>query len=124
MLQDSAQELVAKIFAADAALDLEGFISLLAPDVRFRIGNQPLLEGREAVRTAIAGLFALMQHIEHHPIQLWVEGDRIALQAEVTFRLTNGQEVKLPYMNALQVVDTLICDYRIHIDLQPVFASM
>lgn len=121
---EAARILVAKVQAADAALNVEAFVSLLTPDVVFRIGSQPILQGREAVRSAINGLFALMRRIEHHTLDLWVEGDRIALQAEVTFAMTSGNEVTLPYMNVLSVEDQYIRDYRIHIDLQPVLASI
>ncbi len=118
-----ARTLVAQVQAADAALDVDAFVALLTPDVVFRIGNQPAIQGREAVRSAITQLFSLMKSIQHRTLGLWAEGDRVALQAEVTFTLTDGREVVLPYMNALRIANSQICDYRIHIDLQPLFAS-
>ncbi len=117
-------ELIAKCQAADAALDADAFVALLTPEVVFRMGNQPEVQGREAVRAAVASLFGQLQSIQHRTIHIWEDGAEIALRAEVTFRRRDGREVILPYVNVLTIArEGLISDYRIHIDASPLFSS-
>lgn len=115
---EQARLLVGKIHAADAALDVEAFVALLTEDVNFRIGSQPALKGKAAVRGAISQLFSVMESIEHHTIQMWVEGDVVLAQAEVKMRTKSGKEVLVPYFHVLrQTEKKLFSEYLIYIDL-------
>lgn len=121
---EQAQALVAEIQAADAAMNTDRFLALLAPDVTLRIGSQPELHGQNAVRQAIDSLFGMMARIQHTTRNLWLEGDRVLLEAQVEFQTKAGKVVTLPYFNALRLrADGLVADYRIHIDLAPLFAA-
>ena len=117
--KDAHAHLIEAIFKADHALDLDGFMALLAADVSLRIGSQPPLEGRAAVSQAIGGLFAGMRSgIEHHLHETWHSDHSVIYEAVATFHLKDGRDVTVPYMNALRLNDQgLVRDYRIYIDL-------
>lgn len=120
-----AESLVGRIHAADHALDLPAFLALLDPHVRLRLGSQPPLEGTESVRLAIAGLFSQLTGIRHRLLDLSVQGTTITFEAEITYTVKDGRTVTLPYVDVLRVGgDGLITDYRIYIDLAPLFALL
>jgi ketosteroid isomerase-like protein len=117
-----AEILMEKCQAADAALDADAFVALLTPNVVFRMGSQPELHGRDAVRDAVSGLFGMVQSIRHRTIHIWEDGHDVALRAEVNFVRKDGRELILPYVNTLTIADdSLISNYRIHIDVAPIF---
>ena len=118
-----AERLVSSSQAADAALDALAFVALLAPDVVFRLGSSAALHGRGEVHVVVQQLFDSVRSIEHATRKLLVSGDEIFLQAEVSFGAKHGPQVTLPYVNVLRVgASGLIEDYRIHIDLSPLFS--
>ena len=118
--ESEAVRLVRRVFAADEARDVEAFLNLLTPDVTFRLGSQPEVSGREAVRTIVSGLFAAMDSISHRLIGLWTRADTIAVRAEVAMTPKGGATSVLPYMNALRVAGNgQLAEYRIHIDFSP-----
>jgi len=121
---NTAEVVIGRCQAADAALDADGFVALLTPDVVFRMANQPEMHGRDAVRAAVAALFEQLQAIRHRTIHRWEDGAQVALRAEVTFRRKDGREFVLPYANTLTIRATgLISEYRIHIDVGPLFTA-
>lgn len=122
--RDAARSLIERVFSADAARDLDGFMALLAPDIVFRLGSQPELHGQAAVRAAIGGLFGMLAGgIEHHLRSVWGSAETVlAYQAEATFKRPDGSIATLPYVNVLHMApDGLVADYRIHIDPAPLF---
>ena len=122
--ETEARRFVGRVFAADEAKDVEGFLALLTEDVVFRLGSQPELRGREPVRAVVSGLFAAMASIHHKFVDLWVTGDRLALRAEATMTPHGGEAVTLPYMNALRLSERgQAAEYRIHIDLSPALGA-
>lgn len=119
---DAPPPTILAIFAADAALDLDGFMALLTENVRLSIGSQPPLQGHAAVRQAIAGLFGLMRAgIRHRLVTRFGTPDgMLAYQAEADFALQTGRDVTVGYVNVLHTAaDGRISDYRIFIDLSP-----
>jgi ketosteroid isomerase-like protein len=115
------QTLISAIARADAALDLEGFLALLAPDAVMRIGSQPALVGVHAIRAAIAGLFGAMRSgVIHEVTRVWGDNTSLVYQAEATFPLKDGRDLTLPYVNVLDVgPDRRVLRYVIAIDLAP-----
>jgi len=116
----TAEQVVDAVFAADAALDVEAFLNVLTPNATFRLGSQPQLTGRDAIRPVVQGLFDSVRSLKHRMIELWISGDKVALRGEVTMTRKDGTTNLVPYMNSLQITENgLVSDYRIHIDMSP-----
>jgi len=114
----SARELVARVFRADHALDVQAFVSLLSPAASFKIGPMPAAVGHQPIAAAVAGLFAQMAGIEHRLEQLLARGSTISYTATVRFSRKGQRDLVLPYLNVLRLgADGLIDSYTIDIDL-------
>jgi ketosteroid isomerase-like protein len=121
LLRESAPARIAAIHRADAALDVAAFVALLSPDVEFRIGAGPALRGRDAVRAAVAGLFAQVRRgLVHEVRRAWGEGQTLVYEAEVTFPLKDGRDLVSPNVNVIDFDGHgLMSRYAICMDLSP-----
>ena len=101
-----------------------GEAMLVAEDVTMRFGNAPELRGRDACRQAWADFCQLVDGVHHHVVNLWEVGDATIAQTDVTYTRKDGQAVTVPVVTIYRTGDDdLIVDYRVFLDLTPVFAD-
>jgi ketosteroid isomerase-like protein len=121
---NDAAALIAKIYAADEAMDASAFVALLSPEVSFQLGGSPSIRGREAVQEFVQGLFSSLKDIRHQLLHFWLDDRKLVFQGEVTFTFPTGQSMVLPYVDVVTAgKDGLLEDYRIYIDLTPMNAG-
>lgn len=113
---------VAGIFADIDAFDPDKFIAHLTEDVVFRFGNGEPVNGRAAVREAVAGFFSTIDGLSHYILNSWDVDDATIVQAEVEYARKDGKRVTVPNADILTFDGDLVRDWRIYIDLAPVFA--
>jgi ketosteroid isomerase-like protein len=113
---------VAGIFADIDAFDPDKFIAHLTEDVVFRFGNGEPVVGRAAVREAVAGFFSTIDGLSHRILNSWDVDDLTIVQADVEYHRKDGKHVTVPNADILTFDGDLVRDWRIYIDLAPVFA--
>ncbi len=112
---------VAKVFADIDAFDPDKFVAHLTPDVVFRFGNGDPATGRAAVREAVAGFFSTIDGLTHHIRDAWELGDTTIVQVDVEYRRKDGKTVTVPNADILTYDGELVRDWRIYIDVAPVY---
>ena len=121
MTDDDVREFFATIDRSDAA----GFTERFAPNGRLAFGNAPPVVGRDAIHEAIAAFFGTISALRHDITGIWRGRDRglevVCVEATVTYSLEDGRSVSLPSNSTLRLDGDTIRDYRITIDLAPVF---
>jgi ketosteroid isomerase-like protein len=110
-----------RLFTAVDSGDARLFTSLLDADARFRFGNAPALVGSHDIEAGVAGFFAAIASSRHTFSQTWRSGGAVACEGEVTYTRHDGSTVGFPFVNVLELAGDRICDYRIYIDLGPLF---
>ena len=121
----SARALIDRVFAADHARDLDGFLELLTDDVRLQIGGLVDVRGKSAARRAIAALFAAMHGITHRLVRgPFEDGDGVTYVAEVTFDRKLFGRLTLPYAIVLTRRGDRFSEYAIEIDTSPLVAPV
>jgi ketosteroid isomerase-like protein len=117
-------ELVRSAFAANDARDIDALSDLVTDDVRLTFGNAGTVTGRDAFRKASADFNASVDKFSHEITALLEVPDAGVVVAElsVTYRRLDGRELTLPCCNVFRVRDGRIADYRIYMDINPVFA--
>lgn len=113
---------VRKVFADIDTLDPDKFVAHLTPDVVFRFGNADPITGREAVREAVAHFFATIDGLTHHVRNVWDVDDTTIAQIDVEYRRKDGKTVIVPNADILTYDGELARDWRIYIDLAPLYA--
>jgi ketosteroid isomerase-like protein len=120
---DRHRELLRRIVAGDERLDAAAFVQVLTDDASLRFGSSPPLAGKAAIAQAVAGFFSQLAAFRHDLHVAWESPGMLAYEAEVTYRTRDGRELRIPYANVLRLRGALVCDYRIYIDLAPLYQT-
>ena len=115
------------VFAIVDKRDAEGFAALFAPDGRFVFGNADPVVGPAAIAGAVGGFFAGIRGLRHELRNRWETGADTVAELVVEYDRADGRSVRIPAVTIFTRSGTgadtgSITDYRIYIDLDPLFA--
>ena len=111
-----------QLFSDIDSMEPERFAAHLAEDVTMRFGNADPIHGRAAVRDAWAGFCEGLDGVSHEPLRRWESDEGSVAEANVTYTKKDGSTVTVPVATIWREDDGGITDYRIFIDLAPLFA--
>jgi ketosteroid isomerase-like protein len=111
-----------EVFADIDRMDAKAFASYLAEDCVLRFANAGEVVGRDAIEEAIAGFFSTIKGLSHHIVEKWNVEDTTIVQLEVTYTRMDDRRVTLPAVTIYRRGGDLIDEYRIYIDLAPIYA--
>ena len=104
--------------------DAAGFAAVFAENGTLTFGNQPAIIGRAAIEEAITQFFTAMVSLRHEFVQISPDGDRLFLEAVVTYHRHDGKIVSVPAMTVFEMDDNFLArSCRIYVDLTPLFAE-
>jgi ketosteroid isomerase-like protein len=115
-------EQAARVFAAFDAKDVATLVCLVSEDVRMRLGNAEEAHGNVAFATEVRAFTASVAAFHHRLVNVWHDGDALICRLEVQYTRHDGQEVTLPCCNVFLLRNGLIVDYRVYMDISPVYA--
>ncbi len=111
-----------ELFADVDRMDAKAFASHLAEDCVLRFANADEVVGRDAIEQAIAGFFTTIKGLSHRILEQWDVDDRTIIQFETTYTRLDDRRVTVPAVTIYRRGDELIDDYRIYVDLAPIYA--
>jgi ketosteroid isomerase-like protein len=115
----------AQMFDDIDRMDADAWASHLAPDAVMRFGNADPVNGREACRDALAAFYGQIHGLAHHVLEHWEHGGATIVEANVAYTRTDDREVSVPVVTIYRTNGrNQIADYRVYIDLAPVFAPV
>jgi ketosteroid isomerase-like protein len=117
------KELIGNLFAAIDRQDTEAFLSSIAPEATFRFGSAPPVAGHDAIGAAVGGFFGTIAGLSHTLKRTISSGSALLIEGDVTYTRHDNSEVTLPFVNVLDIADDLIADYKIYIDIGPLYAD-
>jgi len=103
--------------------DADGFVAALTADAEFRFGNVPPVQGREAIRAAVAGFFSAIAACQHRLLGTWNGPGTAVCEGQVTYTRQDGTKVTVPFANVFELRGDRIATYRIYIDNTPLFSA-
>ena len=112
-----------KLFASIDTMDTESFLRFIRQDATFRFGSSPVVTGHAEIRAAVEGFFASFAALRHDLQQVIANGDNVACEGEVTYTRHDGSKITLPFVNVFEVDGDLISQYRVYIDIGPLFQA-
>ena len=115
---------VRELFAAVDAGDIENALGLMTEDVAFRFGSADPLVGHAAISEQFAAMAATIASMSHGLLAVWTTGEpdpAVICEMTVTYRRHDGSHLTLPCANIFRLRDGRIADYRIYMDVNPVF---
>jgi len=112
-----------ELFRAIDACEAARFAGFLTADAVFRFGNTAPVFGREDILQALQAFFATVRSLEHRLLWQWSATDSLVFEGEVTYTRHDGSRVTLPFVNIFRMRGDLIEDYRVYIDITPLYAG-
>ena len=109
------------LFAAVDAKDTERFLGFLTAEASFRFGSAPAVEGRGVIHSAVDGFFSTISGLSHDLIRIVAENSVVFCEGEVTYTRHDATVITLPFMNVLEFDSELISDYKIYMDVGPLY---
>ena len=119
---------IVDLFSTIDDMDTAGFADVFAEDATFRFGNSDPAVGRQEIKQAVAGFFSMLDGLTHQITGVWKghwEGGRVtSVETAVTYTRNDGSVVgPLPATSTIRLDGEEIQDYRIFMDIAPVFAA-
>ena len=104
-------------------MDADKFVAFLDENAKFKFGNAPVVQGKEAIKKAVADFFSTIKGISHNLLNTWIIDKSIITQGEATYTRKDDKAVTIPFVNIFSMDNDLIEDYLIYIDINPLFAK-
>lgn len=114
---------VDNVLDAVDAKDTHRFVSYLTDDCAFRFGSAPAAVGRAAIGAAVSGFFESIAGCEHTVGNAWHADGSMVCEGVVCYRRLDGAEITLPFVNVFEFRGELISNYKIYIDIGPLYAA-
>jgi ketosteroid isomerase-like protein len=115
----------AQMFDEIDRMDADAWAAHLAPEAVMRFGNADPVHGRDACRDALAAFYGQIHGLAHHVLERWEHDGATIVEAIVTYTRTDAAEVSVPVVTIYRTDGRdEIVDYRVYIDLAPVFAPV
>lgn len=111
------------LFTAIDSKDTDQFLDHLRNDASFRFGSAPGAEGREQIEAAVNTFFDSIQSSQHTVAQLWPAENSLVCEGTVTYVRHDDSTMSLPFANVYKFIDGKISEYRIYIDIAPLYAN-
>jgi ketosteroid isomerase-like protein len=121
------EQIVRDLFATVDAGDMTRLVGMLTDDVRFQLCNAEPTIGRDALPVAYTALSETVASLSHEILSVWMVDEpepATICELEVTYQRHDGSQITLPCLNVFRLRDGLIADYRIYMDINPVFANV
>jgi ketosteroid isomerase-like protein len=117
------EKTIRELFAATDAKDVAANAAYLTDDIELRFGNNEPVVGKAAYKAMSTEFYASLKGLRHEIHSLWtVDEDVVITEMTVHYERLDGQQVALPCANVFRLRDGLVWDYRIFMDINPVFA--
>jgi ketosteroid isomerase-like protein len=108
---------------AAADTDIAAFFALFTDDCQFRMANNEVIHGRDAIQAWVAQYLGSVAGMRHVILEEWAADDVAAVRVEVTYTMQNGTEFTLPALTRTRVRDGKVAEYLIFMDPSPVQAA-
>jgi len=109
-----------------AALDRGGVPALfpyLEEDVVFRFASYPAGQGRENFAAAWSALSPQIKTLRHELARVWELGEEVFCHGDVTYTLTDGRVITVPFANLFKLRGGRVAEYLIYVDASPILGA-
>jgi len=110
------------MFGAVDMMNPGRFVSYLTEDAVFKFGNGPAVTGRANIEKAVRDFFGSIKGLHHKILNTWEAGSSVFCEIEVTYTRHDTNKVVLPCLNLFGMQNGKIKDYKIFIDISPLYA--
>ena len=118
----AAFDYASEVYEAVDSKDERRLARFLTENCTFVYANSEPVIGRENIAESSKNFLALIAGIKHQLLDVWAFDDVIVSRLEVTYTRKDGSTLTVPAVTIWRVRNKQIDDYRIYIDVAPLFA--
>jgi ketosteroid isomerase-like protein len=118
----TAFEYVSEVYEAIDSKDEQRLVRYLTENCTFVYANSDPVIGRANVAEASKVFMALIAGIKHQLLDVWAFDDVVISRLDVTYTRKDGSTLTVPAVTIWRLCERQIDDYRIYIDVAPLFA--
>jgi limonene-1,2-epoxide hydrolase len=117
---------VSAMFSALDNRDSDTVIGHLTGDVVVHLGNADPIQGGGAFIALFDQVLSALQGLRHEIHDVWraaEDPDVVIARMTVHYTRLDGVLISVPCCNVFRLTDSLIAEYRVYVDMSPVFAG-
>ena len=118
----SLTELARRAAAALDAGDVPALAGAVTDDVRLQFASQDPTIGKEPFVAALRSYLDSVAGFRHEILNAWEVDGAVVLEMLVHYERLDGSAIALPCVNVFRFDGERISDYRVHMDIAPVYA--
>lgn len=100
--------------------DQAGFLSQLTSNVQWRMNEEQVCHGKEAVHAALKQLYAAIYESSHNFLNVWEVDDTYIITADLTIKTITKKFTEIPWTAVVKVKDGLMDSIEIYSDITKV----
>jgi ketosteroid isomerase-like protein len=119
------REAIRALFAATDRGDLAGVTSYLHDGVVVFLSNREPIHGADAYAELYGQVAGMLAGLRHEILDIWSAAEDRSVwivRMTVHYARADGPTVSLPCCNVLRFTEGLVSEYRVFMDMTPVFA--
>lgn len=110
------------LFASIDARDAQRFASFFTDEGVFYFGNAPGVQGRAAIIEAVVSFFSSIAAVSHQLSIVVCQPDVVVCNGDVSYVRHDGSTITLPFSDTFLMDGERIREYRIYMDINPLYA--
>jgi ketosteroid isomerase-like protein len=118
----AAFDYASEVYEAVDSKDEQRLARFLSENCTFVYANSDPVTGRENIAASSKNFMALIAGIKHQLLDVWTFDDVIVSRLEVTYTRKDKSTLTVPAVTIWRTRNRQINDYRIYIDVAPLFA--
>ncbi len=118
----AAFDYASEVYEAVDSKDEQRLARFLSENCTFVYANSDPVVGRENIAESSKNFMALIAGIKHQLLDVWTFDDVIVSRLEVTYTRKDKSTLTVPAVTIWRMREWQINDYRIYIDVAPLFA--
>lgn len=119
----AAFDYASEVYEAVDSKDEQQLARFLSENCTFVYANSDPVIGRANIAEASRNFMALIAGIKHQLLDVWAVDDVIVSRLDVTYTRKDGSALTVPAVTIWRVSNGQINEYRIYIDVAPLFAQ-
>jgi hypothetical protein len=114
---------VARRLLEAADTDIAAFFGFFTGETRFRMANNEIVVGREAIMAWVGRYLGSVAGMRHEVLEEFYNTDTAALRVEVTYTMRSGACFTLPAVTRTRIRGDKVIEYLVYMDPSPVAES-
>ena len=114
-------DFVRAFYHAVDSMQPDAMAPLLADNVKFRIGSNTDVNGRDRVIELNRGVMTTIKQISHDFIDVYHDRGRTFVECFVEYKMPDGNEYLLPFLTMFERKDDKIASIKVFGDMMPLF---